>query len=51
MGEEREFDNDSYCEEKRANEADLQHSWANFENSLKTQSRLFNNHSDEPASA
>ena len=51
MGEECEFDSDSYYEEKRANDADLQHSWVNFENRLKTQSRFFNNHSGEPASA
>jgi RES domain/HEPN/RES N-terminal domain 1 len=42
IGEECEFDGDSYYEEKRASDADLQHSWVSFENSLKTQSRYFN---------
>lgn len=42
MGEECEFDADSHYEEKRASDADLQHSWVSFESSLKTQSRYFN---------
>jgi hypothetical protein len=42
MGEECEFDGDSYYEEKGASDADLQHSWVSFEHSLKTESRYFN---------
>jgi hypothetical protein len=42
MGEECEFDGDSYYEERRASDAELQHTWVSFEHSLKTQSRYFN---------
>ncbi|HJU03842.1 MAG TPA: RES domain-containing protein [Nitrospiraceae bacterium] len=42
IGEECEFADDSYYEEKRANDVELQHAWESFETSLKTQSRFFN---------
>ncbi|WP_316214824.1 RES domain-containing protein [Bradyrhizobium sp. SZCCHNR2035] len=42
IGEECDFDGDSYYEEKRTRDTDLQQSWVNFERGLKTQSRYFN---------
>jgi hypothetical protein len=42
MGEECEFDDDSYYEEKGANDFELRHEWQSFERSLKTESRFFN---------
>jgi HEPN/RES N-terminal domain 1 len=41
MGEETEFADDSYYEEKRATDETWQEEWRSFENSLKTEARFF----------
>ena len=42
MGEEWEFDNDSYYVHKDISDQNWQREWRSFENSLKTQARFFN---------
>jgi len=46
VGEECEFDSESYYEAKDANDIELRHEWRYFEHSLKTESRFFNKHAE-----
>ncbi len=46
VGEECEFANDSYYEERGADDIELRHEWRYFEHSLKTESRFFNKHAE-----
>jgi hypothetical protein len=42
IGEECEFDEESYYAQKNPNDVEFRESWHNFEHSLKTQTRFFN---------
>lgn len=46
MGEETEFDSDSYYEMKRTSDGEFVEEWRIFEQSLKTETRFFNKHAE-----